>query len=433
MRAGASFNDATAAWGPTPTTGPAVYWLSPGSYSFKFLLSDYTPVSVHIPDHHSVTVTVSMVWNTNEGVYTPLWAQSNSQLAAISQPGGMGTYTNPYYLVNNGGTIDPLFASFNDYLFPVFPGVYLIGTSAYVNVYDMPSFGVTYPSTGFGSAVYNQLNIELYRASHVSIVSNPDLSGWFYNAASFGEPAAVYLWDSSHNLIAGNTFYVESNGINVVDATGLGGYNTIWGNVFYPTAVVEPNPGAALNAGNTVGLWVWESHDVVYNNAFLTPNTAFLLPENFYVGGFAPWTAAWNVHYQPSTDVKVVNGWHLSGSILGLSYEGGNDWGNYGTAANPYGLTYRNGGEIWTGGDLLPLTTLTLYHVWVREMGLASGTSWSVTINGYTQTTTGIGVSYWLPDGAWGVFPGAVSGYTSPASSAILVNGANLHTTLVYT
>ncbi|MGA8275888.1 MAG: thermopsin family protease [Thermoplasmata archaeon] len=431
---GHTFSEYTAAWGPTPVSGPAVYWLSPGAYTFKFLLSDYTPVVVNVGHHSSVTLTVSLVSNPAAGVYTPLWAEANSQLAAISQPGGLGTFSHPYYLDNNlAASIDPLFASFNDYLFPVFPGVYLIDTTAYVNVYNMPSFGVAYPNTGFGSPLSNQLNIELYRSTHVSIVANADLSGWFYNGASFAEPAAVYLWDSSHDLIAGNTFYVESNGINTVDATGLGGHNVIWGNVFYASTLPASNPGAALNAGSQVGLWVWESHDLIYNNAFLTPNTAFLIPENFYVGGSAPWTDSWNVAYQPATDVMSLNGWHMSGSILGLSYEGGNYWDNYGTPSNPYGVTYTNGGEIWTGGDHLPLTLLTLYKVRVHETGLASGTSWAVTINGYTQTTTGTEVTFWLPDGAYGVFPGAVTGYTAPSPSAILVNGANLHFTLVYT
>jgi thermopsin len=429
---GHTFDANTAGWGPTAVSGPTTYWLAPGAYTFKFLLSDYTPVTVHIPGH-STTITVSLVWNPSEGVYTPLWAESNSQLAAISQPGGMGTYTHPYFLVNNGATINQLFSAFNDYEFPVFPGVYLIGTSAYVNVYDMPSFVVSYPTTIFGSSLSNQLNIELYRASHVSIVSNPDLSGWFYNAASFGEPSAVYLWDSSWNLIAGNTFYVQSNGINTVDATGLGGHNVIWGNVFYPTPVVQANPGAALNSGGPVGMWVWESNDLIYNNAVLTPNTAFLLDENFYVGGFEAWADTWNVHHQPSSDVNTVNGWHLAGSILGLSYEGGNYWGNYGTASNPYGVTYINGGAIASPGDHSPLTLLTLYHVWVHATGLPGGTAWSVTVNGYAQESTSAWIGYWLPNGAYGVFPGAVTGFTAPAPPAILVNGAGLHVTLGYT
>jgi hypothetical protein len=56
-----------------------------------------------------------------------------------------------------------------------------------------------------------------------------------------------------------------------------------------------------------------------------------------------------------------------------------------------------------------------------------------VTINGYTKTTTASGTGFWLPDGAYGVFPGSVSGYTAPSPSAILVNGANLYIKLVYT
>jgi thermopsin len=432
---GSTFNANTAAWGPTSVSGPTTFWLSPGKYTFDFLLSDYTPVVSHVARGSSVSLTVSMVWNTAEGVYTPLWAQSNSQLAAISQPGGLGTVTHPYYLVNNPGTINQLFASFNDYEFPVFPGVYLLHTSAFVNVYDMPSFGVSYPNTNFGSPLSNQLNFELFETSHVSIVHNLDLSGWFYNADSFGEPAAVYSWDSSHTLIAGNTFYVESNGINMVDATGLGGHNTIWGNVFYPTTTVATNPSAVLNAGSTVGLWVFESNDVIYNNAFLTPNTALSFDENFYTGAGAAWTDAYNTGVHSASTVRVVNGWDLSGDILGLSWVGGNYWINYGTFPNAYGQPYSNGGEIQSGADHHPQTLVTLFQVWVHETGLPSGTTWSVTVNGFTETTTGTGVGFWMADGgayAWSA--GTVSGFTaSPAMGAVLVSGGNAHFTIHYT
>ncbi|MCI4342604.1 MAG: thermopsin [Thermoplasmata archaeon] len=432
---GGKFTASASAWGPTAVSGPTTYWLSPNKYTFEFLLSDYTPVVAHVARGSSATLTVSMSWNPNEGVYTPLWAQSNSQLAAISIPGGMGNTLHPYYLLNNPGTINQLFASFNDYEFPVFPGVYLLHTTDRVNIYDMPSFGVSYPNTGFGSPLSNQLNIELFETTHVSVVDNPDLSGWFYNADSFGEPAAVYVWDSSQTLIAGNTFYVESNGINMVDATGLGGHNVIWGNVFYPTTTVAVNPGAVLNAGNTVGLWEFESNDVIYNNAFLTPNTALSFDENFYTGSGAAWFDTWNVHSQPATNVRVVNGWDLSGDILGLSWVGGNYWNNYGTFPNAYGHPYDNGGLIQSGEDHLPQTFVTLYRVWVHESGLPSGTSWSVTVNGFTESTTGAGVGFWMADGAayaWSA--GAVTGYTAtPAVGAVLVSGANAHFTITYT
>jgi thermopsin len=433
---GGKFDAATSGWGPTAVSGPTTFWLSPNKYTFEFLLSDYTPMTIHVARASSVSLTVSMVWNSAEGVYTPLWAQSNSQLAAISQPGGMGTTGHPYFLLNNpAAAINPLFASFNDYEFPVFPGVYLLHTTARVNIYDMPSFGVLYPNTGFGSPLSNQLNIELFQTTHVSIVSNPDLSGWFYNADSFGEPAAVYLWDASQTLIAGNTFYVESNGINMVDALGFGGHNVVWGNTFYPTTITASNPSAVLNAGNTVALWEFESNDVIYNNAFLTPNTALSFDESFYTGLFMAWTDEYNVHMQPATNVRTVNGWHLTGDILGLSWVGGNYWNNYGTFPNAYGAPYNNGGAIQSGADHYPQILVTLYQVWVHETGLPSGTSWSVTVNGFTETTTNGGVGFWMANGAayaWSA--GAVTGFTaSPAVGAVLVNGANAHVTIHYT
>jgi thermopsin len=426
---GKRFSVSAAAWAPTEVSGPTTYVLSPNEYSFRFLLSEYTPVTVRVAQGHSATISVSLASNPSLGDYTPLWAESNSQLAAISS-GGNGTVGNPYDLFNAAGTVSGLFGELNDYLFPVFPGIYLIDTSAYVSAYDMPLFELTYilaqannnRITLFGAPSSNDLNFELYNASHVSIVDTPAISGWFYNAASFADPAAIYLWNSTDDLIAGNTIYVESNGIT----TANGGNNVIWGNVFYPTTVPAPNPGAVLNAGFTYGLNEFEGGDLIYNNEFLTPVTATLFPVNFYNGVFEPWVDTWNVSRQPATDVLTVNGWNLSGNILGLNYEGGNYWWNYGTAADPYGvLPYDNGGYIWYGGDYVPLVPFALYHVTFHESGLPAGTSWWVTLNGYTQTTNGTSIVFFEPNGTYAYTVGASGGYTPHHSSgAVVVNGA---------
>ncbi len=432
---GSSFDATLAGWAPTPTSNPVTYYLAPGTYTFKFLLSEYTPALRTVTGSTSLTVTMKS--NPSLGVYTPLWAQSNSELAAISNPGGNGTWSNPYVLFNFPGTISPVFGQVNDYLFPVFPGIYLIDTTAYVAVEDAPSFAITYVQAmdgdrvaEFGAPGSNQLNVELYGAEHVAIVNSPELSGWFYNAASFGDPAAIYLWNSSWNLIGGNTIYVESNGIT----TSGGGHNTIWGNVFYPTTVPAANPSAVLNAGNTVALNEFESNDLIYNNAFLTPQTASTPPVNFYTGAPASYTDRWNVSRQPATDVRVVDGWSLTGSILGLSYLGGNYWDNYGTASNPYGvLPYTNGGQITAGGDYIPLTTVTLYRVWITESGLASGTTWSATVNGYTQSGTAATMVFWESNGTYAWSVGPVTGYTvSPSAGAVLVNGSSQTVKVVY-
>jgi thermopsin len=424
---GGSFNDATAGWGPTSASGPTVYELPPGAFSFEYLLAEHTPQAATYRSGGTWSVTLSS--NPSLGDYTPLWAQSNSQLAGISS-GGTGTELSPYVLDNGPANVDPLFGEVNDYDFQVFPGVYLLGTTAYVTAGDLPAFQVTYlPSQIAGARLVqdglpltDQLNIELYQTNHVSIVDSDQISGWFASFGSFGEPASVYLWGATNTLIAGNTFEVESNGITAGGYSASdGGYNVIWGNVFEPQPVVSPSSAFLLNYGAFPAFWEFESHDVIFNNAFTTPVTAISPPENFYSGAFQPNVDQWNVKVQPSTDVYSKNGFHLSGSILGLSWEGGNYWSNYGTPADPYGvLPYDNGGAIASGGDHHPLIPFTLYVVRFTESGLPHGTAWSVTLAGYTQTSTKATMVFYEPTGAYAYTVGPVTGYVStPSSGAV--------------
>ena len=435
---GKTFSESFAEWAPTPATGSARYVLTPGDYTFRFLLSDYDVQTITYT--HTIVTTVTLKSDPLMGDYTPLWAQGNGQLAAISQPGGAGTLANPYVLNNGPANVDPLFGELNDFAFPVFPGIYLIDTSAYVVAENMPAFDVSYLPiwndagrlSQSGLPLSDQLNFELYNASHVSFVSNPTLSGWFTTNAGFGEPASIYLWNSSHNLIAGNTFYVESNGITVSGGTN----NLIWGNAFLPSPAVAANPGAILNDGAFPGLWEFEAGDLIFNNAFLTPFTALSPPENFYTGAFEVNLDRWNVPMQPSSDVYVKNGFDLSGSILGLSWEGGNYWANYGAASDPYGvLPYKDGGNIAFGGDFQPQVPSTLYAVTFTESGLPMGHKFSVTLNGITETSRSgqDWVTFWDPNGtyAW-VAANSHLMSPSPADGAAIVNGAAVSIALTY-
>jgi thermopsin len=436
VNVGHRFNYSTAAWAPTPASGPATYVLSPNAYSMRFLLSEYQPVTVHVARGATTTLTVALASDPSLGDYTPLWAESNSELAAISAPGGAGTISNPYVLFNAPGTVSTLFGELNDYLFPVFPALYLIDTNAYVDAYAMPQFEVTYllsqanniRDAQFGAPPSDDLNFELYNASNVSIVGAPDISGWFYSQMSFGDPASVYLWNSTSDLIADNTFYVESNGIT----TSGGGDNTIWGNTFIPTTVPAPNPSSVDDAGSTVGLNSFEGNDLIFNNAFYTPVTATLFPVNFYNGVPEPFVDTWNVTPQSASNVFVVNGWDLSGSILGLGWVGGNFWANYGTQSDPYGvLPYNNGGLIWTGGDYAPLHTHKFYRLTFHEVGLPAGTLWSITIDGVTLSSTTPTIVFHEPNGTYSWVVNPVPGYTpGHHGGAVTLNGADIAITI---
>ena len=422
---GTTFDANSAQWAAVPTDGVAHYTLPLNEYSFKILLSDYKPVTLNAvaPGTYAVT----MKSDSALGVYTPLYAWGNAELAAISQ-GGTGTVSNPYVLDNGPiEPLNPLFGQYNDYQFPTFSGIQLVKTTAFVTIADEPAFEVAFSlaSEQFYSGVLpldNELSWFLYGTTHVSALSNPEVGGWI-NYAVFGQ-ASLVMWNSSHDLIAGNTFPVPSLGIFEFGGTS----NTVFGNVFETSLPEASDPGYILNYGNPVALELYESGDLVYNNYFGTPQTAFTPEYNPYNGASAAWTDRWNVAEQPATNVRVVNGWDLSGSILGLSYLGGNYWSNYGTQSDPYGvLPYNNGGNIASGGDHVPLETFALYKVTFSETGLRTHALWTVTLNGITKSSRASTITFWDPDGLYAYSASGPSRYVAdPSSGAVPVSNANV-------
>jgi thermopsin len=430
---GKAFNDNTAAWAPTPPSGVASLWLPPGAYTYNVLLSDHAPATLTVSGTGSRTVTLPL--DTALGVYTPLWAFGNGQLAGISQSGA-GTLTDPYVLYNNEvGLINPLFGEFNDYFFPVFPGILLVGTTDHVAVYQAPSFEFTYsiqPEQSEiaqrGLPMTNYLEQGYFDVTHVAVVDSPLITGWiFADDVGFTEASMVW-WYSSYNLIAGNTFQVMSWGVMLYG----GSSNTIWGNVFVPIAVAAPDPSSIGSYDSQVALTLWTSGNLIYNNAFLTPYTAYTPTVDIYSGASVTYHDRWNVTLQPATDVRVVDGWELTGSILGLSTEGGNYWSNYGTAMDPYGiLPYNDGGLITLGGDHYPLLPYAIQLVHFVETGLPKGTVWSVTLNGITVVSDKTSINFWDPAGTYAFAVGTVPGYTAtPSIGAVVVDNTEVTVTI---
>ncbi|HXW67336.1 MAG TPA: thermopsin family protease [Thermoplasmata archaeon] len=435
---GSTFNANTAAWGPVPTSGRATYLLPPGTYSYDVMLSDHDPVLVTISGSGSAVIRLRTDWS--QGVYTPLWAFDNAQLAAISLPGGSGSQRNPYLLDNNGvAQLDPLFSTFNDYIFWQFPGVFLSGTTAYVALYQAPSF--TAPLSLSWEVAYSysaylppttQLTIYLYATDHASVVDCSDIGGWWFVSDVGESEANLVLWNATDTLVAGNTF--QDSSISMFTFGGAG--NVLWGNVFEtyldPAA---PYPGFILNYGIPQALQEWESGDLIYNNAFDTPQTAVSPPYSIYSFYGVPetWTDSWDVIPQPAFLLSYVNGWRLTGSILGLPYVAGNFWSNYGSGADPYGeLPYNDSGAIAYGGDYFPVVPYPLYDIVFIEHGLPHGTEWSVTMNGFTQSTTGRTLVFEDPTGSYPFAVATTSSYTPTPASGVVVLTSHSVVVVVY-
>ena len=140
---GAVYNISNSAWGPLPVVGNYTWDLTQGTYTVKLMESDYnvsfsTALTLTSGDTTPFSTTLSA--NASMGVYAPLYALANSQLAAIST-GGTGTVSDPYLLAEPSSASQNLsgeFAATNDYEFPAYSGISLSGTSAYVEIQPVP-------------------------------------------------------------------------------------------------------------------------------------------------------------------------------------------------------------------------------------------------------------------------------------------------------
>jgi len=360
--------------------GPT-FWLTPGDYSLKIELSYYdqvpagpTVLILHV--EKAKTYTFNLHYNPLEGVYTPLWAFSNSELAGISTS-GTGTPYNPYMLFDNQfRPLAAFYGLYNDYTFPVYPGVFLMGTTASTYLEHAPQFTAKTSDFQYPGALLpqtNDLQFWLWSVSGFALLDSSNISGWFGESAYYPldwNSFNVVFYNSSSDLVAGNTFATESQALVSYSGGTLfgpvntgGGDNTIWGNTFVQ-GYAPPSTLALMPFASGLGLMVGENGDLIYNNWFATPTTAFMVPLNLYSGDAYLYTDTWNITPIGASHINYAAGFPLvplTGSIAGGGKQGGNYWWDYGTTVtspNPY-----NGAVNPIG--VLPYdenaTTLTLY------------------------------------------------------------------------
>ena len=98
-------------------------------------------------------------------------------------------------------------------------------------------------------------------------------------------------------------------------------------------------------------------------------------------------------------------------------------------SAAGYRATPGSGSLIVSGGDRTQGIVFAAlppgsYSVTFSESGLPSGTSWSVTFNGTTSSSTTTSLGFTSGNGTWPFSVGAVTGYTaSPSSGHVTVAG----------
>jgi thermopsin len=468
---------------PRGILGPNTY-LSPGTYTVEVLLSDYVQQAQTITlGPGGVTLTNHLVADMSVGVYTPLWAFSSTDLANLSVS-GTGTASNPFVMPSNQpGSMSQVFGDVESYLFPVWLGIYLNSTTAHVVFNPPPSLTIIYPPWAFISKVQTyfaptaaevplvyQFQMYFYHAQNVTVAHAVSIGGWF-SSEEVGRKYNVYVNDGKNFLFANDYFNVSSDGLEFL---GGGTNNYVWGSTFYPFSDQAAYP--TMETPST-GLTVSESGDHIFNNAFYTNGTA---------SSSASFTNFWNATggYQSAANSITVNGFALTGSILGQNIQGGNFWFNYGSVADPYGLPYvarasspTGSASIGHGADYSPLTqympvalastvpTATgvgLYSVTFTEAGLGLTNSWTMRLTGVPvpqvgcpplpckpfpppsystspSNTTVVSASlatntFWVPNGTYTWTAVTSPALSSPvvASGTVTVNGAMAFVTVTF-
>jgi thermopsin len=444
---GSAWNPDYVSWAPTQTASTYSYVLSPGTYTMDAMLSDHTPTEVTLSLANGATthLGIHLKKNLAEGVYTPLFAWNNGELAAISF-GGSGTASSPYRVFNNPsptGQLNPSFAMANDYLYQVFPGVLIVGTTAHVSLVNPNLMSVSYVTPyllGFidhyGLPTTNNLQFEVFDASYVSIWGAVGITGWFffddYGPTGLLPLANVVIWGGYHDLVGDNLFLSQGSslvlaGINPAAATD----NVVWGNTFVNSPALAPAmyPGNffANAVGPPIGIFAFESGDLIYNNLVTTTITAYAPDVNMFDGAPQVNLENWNLPMiERSTYILHFNGYDLTGTIVPSAWQGGNFWWNYvpGSA-----LPYNNEGFIASGGDYYPLPIYAFVVVFAVSPP-ATHTEWSVTMNGMTRTTTGATVVFYEPPGSYSFTAHAVHAKISPSHGTVVVTAQNQHVAL---
>ena len=293
-------------WSPS-----SKFVLPTANYMFQVLNNYYDPVSGILSNSGSTTVV--MIKNVSMGIYTPIIAYSNSQLAGLAQSGN-GTISNPY-LIYAKGVLDPLFGQFNDYLFQVFPGTLLSNTTAYTEILGSNmeigyqgywSLDINYLDAVYGIYMpdFNWLPTELYNASNIEIVGGYFLTWYFYE--DFANAASIMIWNSTNVYVIDNQIISTGIGLLVYNPPYQIANITIFQNEFvglnyfqFYGVTSSINQELAFdssfdNGAAQYGIQMYSSGNLIFYNEFATQTPVFSPEYNFYEGTYAAYYDYWN-------------------------------------------------------------------------------------------------------------------------------------------
>ena len=214
----------------------------------------------------------------------------------------------------------------------------------------------------------------------------------------------------------GGQYAIVLNGTYNSLFSGIGAYEDWQGALLQDGASGNTLMSSSFVADTSYGVYIASgSGNTVWNNNFAGDNGATATYSAAHI-------QAWSV---PGNDFNICT----SGSCATGIGNYWADWHTYGP--NGFLAPYPVTGSVY---DMFPIGPAESFAVTFSESGLASGTNWSVTVNGVTQWTTGSSLVFQLADGTYTYAFGSVGGYTlTGGSGSVTVAGQPMSVSATYT
>jgi len=299
-----------------------------------------------------------------------------------------GSLSNAIYVYKDEGGVASIYSIYNESNIYNF-GISSSGSSAFL-----------WSLLNYNNATYPLLNLSLIDIGH------------YYNVTfeESGLPPGT-IWHL--NVTGGPSLSSSTDIITLQEPNGTYSYSIETSNKEY--APIEPTGSFSVNGSN-----------VNISVAFQLVTYEITFTETGLPTGRS-WSVTLNgTTYNSTTDTitfSVSNGTY-SYTIRSVS--------GY-TASPSSGSITVNGANVDQAITFTSVTT-QLYTITFTETGLPSGTSWSVTLNGNTETSTTNTISFTEPNGTYSFTISPINGYSvSPSSGSITVKGTNISQNITFT
>ncbi|MFZ0699167.1 MAG: hypothetical protein WAN74_03125 [Thermoplasmata archaeon] len=286
---------------------------------------------------------------------------------------------------------------------------------------------------------------------------------------------SLYIWNFQSSIPESYAPWINGASLNANVMQGGGGDNT-WYTVGYASAVstasvtssglpagtawtatvgysTQTGTGSSLSfslAPGTYNYYVWPANGYGVSPAngtvkitlgnttsvsatFTSYGSTPLVPVTFSQVGIVSGTASW------AAVVPGVGAWYTTSTSVTLKVPAGTypytvePTAGY-TVASPTGTVTAGPSGATATIPFVPNFPHATYAVVVTESGLGAGASWSVTLNGLTQTSTQSSITFYQTNGSYAYTIGSISGYTaSPASGAVSTSASLVVVPVVYT